>query len=185
MKLLTLQFTAASVPRYWPDSVVACGYCLTWTCSEWVLDNTMTTELNWSETNILLGHIFRGLDHNTWIEVYMTVGSLTNRRTGFVMQIEVLFSQILNKKEQQIWQVTWYCRAHFHSGKSEAVCCLSWPRESWLLFHLRRTGQVSKWSPTLKGPGPESHLDTPYTPVEGHSTAVVETRWAGSPDTWK
>lgn len=78
--------------------------------------------------------------------------------------------------------VTWCCREHFRSGISAAVCCPSWPRGSLPPFRWRRTGQVSKWSPAWRGPGPGSRLGTPCRPAEGRSTAGAGKRWAGSPD---
>lgn len=77
--------------------------------------------------------------------------------------------------------ITWCCKGRFRSGISEAACCLSWPRESWLPFHLQRTGRVSKWSPAWKGRGPGSHPDTLCTPGEGHSTVAAETHWVCNP----
>lgn len=64
----------------------------------------MTTELNWSETNMLLDH--RGLDYNSY-----SVGDLTNHGAGFVMSDKgtsiwvhpgALFSQISNLKKKLI-----------------------------------------------------------------------------------
>lgn len=78
--------------------------------------------------------------------------------------------------------VTWCYRERFRSGICAAVCCPSWPRGSLPPFRWRRTGQVSKWSPAWRGPGPVSHLGTPCRPAVGRSTADAGTRWAGSPN---
>lgn len=137
--------------------------------SQWVLDNTVTTELNWAETNMLLIY----LDAHRWHvqpEVEMWERYL---KTSDISS----YGCICHLKST----ITWCCKEHFHSGISEAACCLLWPHESWLPFHLQRTGQVSKWSPAWKGQGPESHLDTLCTPVEGRSTVVAEIHWACNP----
>lgn len=51
---VTLQFTAVLVPLYWPDYLLACSYCITWTCSPWAL--TIQWQLNWTGVKQTLEH---------------------------------------------------------------------------------------------------------------------------------
>lgn len=63
------------------------------------------TELNWSETNMLLDHIFRGLDYNTWRYKFLfswqrdklNLWCLREVRAGWCSQIHHLYLKNKNK----------------------------------------------------------------------------------------
>lgn len=124
-----------------------------------------------------------GSHYNTCNERSLFSGQY-DKSVAFTLNIDAWAGSTVFLKYFVTYFGTWCCRARFRSGISAAVCCLSWPRGSLHPFRLQRTGRASRWSPTLRGPGPESRLDTPYRPVEGRSTAVAEIHWAGSPMVW-
>lgn len=140
------------------------------------VDWTVQLQLSWTgvkQTSLSLNHALKSLDTATCRG--RSLYSFDNIRKPQLWMSNVCQRHYRFQIPNLKIKVTWCCRGHFHSGICEAVCCPSWPRGSLLPFHLRKTGKVSKWSPTWRGPGPGSHQDTPYTPDEGRSTVVSET----------
>lgn len=151
------------MPLYCPDLVLARSYSFTLTCSR--RDNYNWAKLEWDKH--VEGHMvgFRLLTSALGFRKLERQTSLTS--SADLKHPDLLLNLI---------QITWCCRGRSHSGRSEAVCCPWWLHENLLPSRWQRTGRVSKWSPTWRGLNPGSRLDILYKPVEGHSTAVVETR---------